>query len=326
VREGAGIGAKEAEKVTTDYRTEREELTEVAPSAARTATHTAAVESAEAAPTATIPEQRPSPPASAGSFGPKAAVAWAARLLSRSWVVEISMIVILAIAYNVIRALPRPHEVAAFTHAQDILSLEGPIFDWIEVPLNQWMAGVPVVAVAACYFYAALHYAATPFVLFRSRRQGGWQYWRGYWSLIIASAIALVVYALYPVAPPRLVPNIDIVDVMRSFAHYGWWGTAASAPRGIGDATNQFAALPSMHFGWALWCAIQMWGFGKPIWRVLALLYPTLLTIVVIGTGNHFVTDVAAGGVCVLAALGIVYAVRAISARVQRNDAAQAAA
>jgi hypothetical protein len=301
--------------VTTDYRTERSELTEAATPAAETESKTS---TASRQPARTTAARLP--------FAPKALIARGARLVSRSWVVELSMILILAIAYNVIRALPRPHEVAAFTHAQDILTFEGPLFDWVEVPLNQWMAGVPVVAVAACYFYAALHYAATPIVLFRSRRQGGWQYWRGYWSLIIASAIALVVYALYPVAPPRLVPDIDIVDVMRSFSQYGWWGAAASAPRGIGDATNQFAALPSMHFGWALWCAIQMWGFGKRFWRVLALLYPTLLTIVVIGTGNHFVTDVAAGGLCVLIALGIVYGVRAIAARVQRHDVAKAAA
>jgi hypothetical protein len=310
--------------VTTDYRTEHDGLTEV----------TAPTLASEAAPesTPTVPAQRSNEPDTAtqatrmSSFGPKAIIAGATRLLSQSWIVEISVIVVLAIAYNVVRALPRPHEVAAFAHAQSILSLEGPIFDWIEVPLNQWMASVPVVAVAACYFYAALHYAATPLILFRSRRQGGWQYWRGYWSLVIASAIALLVYAFYPVAPPRLMSDIDIVDVMRSFSQYGWWGAAASAPRGIGDATNQFAALPSMHFGWALWCAIQMWGFGNRFWRVLALLYPTLLTIVVIGTGNHFLTDVAAGGLCVLVALGIVYGIRAVAARVQRNDVAKAAA
>src|SRR6202008_2136354 len=104
-------------------------------------------------------------------------------------------------------------------------------------------------------------------------------------ALVIVSALALVVYALYPVAPPRLVPDIDIVDVMRSFSQYGWWGAAPQAPRGIGAPTNQFAALPSMHFGGALWWGIQMWGFGSRFWRVLALLYPTLLTIVVIGTG-----------------------------------------
>ena len=308
--------------MTTDYRTDRDELTDVTDPAAAGATSPAAEQM--------VPAQRTARTARTAhatrSRGPKTVIAAASRLLARSWVVEVSVIVVLAIAYNVIRALPRPHEVAAFAHAQDILSFEGPLFDWIEVPLNQWMAGVPVVAVAACYFYAALHYAATPIILFRSRRQGGWQYWRGYWSLVIASAIALVVYAVYPVAPPRLVPDIDVIDVMRSFSQYGWWGAAASAPRGIGDATNQFAALPSMHFGWALWCAIQMWGFGKRFWRVLALLYPTLLTIVVIGTGNHFLTDVAAGGVCVLIALGIVYGIRALVSRVERRSTSHASA
>jgi len=306
--------------MTTDYRTGQRELADVAD-----APILHDVDSKKPSPS--VPTQRTArATVSHRSLGPRTIVAGATRLLSRSWIVEISVIVALAIAYNVIRALPRPHDVAAFAHAREILSFEGPLFGWIEVPLNQWMAGVPVVAVAACYFYAALHYAATPLVLFRSRRQGGWQYWRGYWSLVIASGIALVVYALYPVAPPRLVPDLDIVDVMRSFSQYGWWGAAASAPRGIGDATNQFAALPSMHFGWALWCAIQMWGFGSRLWRVLALLYPTLLTIVVIGTGNHFITDVAAGGVCVLIALGIVYGIRALANRVERRNPAHATA
>jgi hypothetical protein len=292
--------------VTTDYKTGHDESTRLddrsAPGADRPDAPLAKADEAPAA------FERSSGRRS--SFGPRAIVAGTARALSRSWVIEIAMIVILAIAYNVIRALPRPHEIAAFTHAKDILSVEGPLFDWIEVPLNNWMAGVPVIAVAACYFYAALHYAATPIVLFRSRKQGGWQYWRGYWSLVIASGIALIIYATYPVAPPRLVPDIDIVDVMRAFSQYGWWGAAASAPRGIGDATNQYAAMPSMHFGWALWCAIQLWGFKSKALRVVAVAYPTVLAVVVLGTGNRFFADVVAGGACIVAAYFVVSAVR----------------
>jgi hypothetical protein len=180
------------------------------------------------------------------------------------------------------------------------------VFEDIELPLNRWMNGVPVIAVAACYFYALLHYAATPIVLVLSRRRGGWQYRRGFWTLVLASAIAVFAYALYPAAPPRLVPGLGVFDVMRTYADYGWWGSAASAPRGIGDATNQFAAMPSMHFGWALWCAIQMWGFGAVLWRALAVLYPSLLAVIVIATGNHFLLDLAGGAACVLVAYAIV--------------------
>lgn len=190
----------------------------------------------------------------------------------------------------------------AVQHARHLLSLEGPLFGHLELPLNAWLDSVPALAVVACYCYAALHYVATPTVLLLSRRRGGWRYWRGWWTLVLTSAMALVVYALYPVAPPRLVPGLGVVDVLRSYADYGWWGSAASAPRGIGDATNQYAALPSMHLGWALWCGIQMWGFGSRGWRVLAVTYPGLLSVIVLATGNHFLVDVLAGAGCVLLA------------------------
>jgi PAP2 superfamily len=238
-------------------------------------------------------------------------------LFTRSWMIELAVLLALAFVYNSIRAMSGTSESIALTHARDILAAEGGLFDSFEVPLNTWLTGVPVVAVAACYFYALMHYAATPVVLIVSRRRGTSRYWRAYWSLMLASGIALAVYALYPAAPPRLVPGLDIVDVMRRFADYGWWGSAASAPRGIGDATNQFAAMPSMHFGWALWCSIQMWGFGGRIWRALAGLYPPVLIVVVVATGNHFLLDIAGGAACVIGAYAIV---ALVSARIDGSN------
>lgn len=255
---------------------------------------------------------------------PPSRLTWITRAFARNWVIELSVFVALAVIYNVVRALPTLSDAVAFRHAHQILSTEGPIFQLVEVPLNKWMTGVPVVAIAACYFYAVMHYAATPIVFWMSRRRGGWQYWRGYWSLVVASGIALLVYALYPVAPPRLVSDLDVVDVMRTFAGYGWWGDAASAPRGIGDATNQFAAMPSMHFGWALWCALQMWGFEKKRWRAVAIAYPSVLAVVVLATGNHFVLDLVGGALAVVIALIVVRVFqprheRAVAARTEAD-------
>jgi hypothetical protein len=221
-------------------------------------------------------------------------------------VVELAVLALLFVAYNIVRALPTTSPQVAFDHATALLSMEGALFWRIDVPLNQWLQATPFLAVAACYYYALLHYLATPAVLVIARRHGGWAYWRGYWALILGSAFALVGYALFPAAPPRLIPDLGVVDVMRLYADYGWWGSAASAPRGIGDATNQYAAMPSMHFGWALWCAIQMWGFRSHIWRALAIAYPSVLVVVVIATGNHFVVDILAGGACVVTAYAIV--------------------
>ena len=229
------------------------------------------------------------------------------RYFSVSAVVEIGFLLGLAVIYNLVRAGGgAAHEVAGKTHAQDIVDAEGWFFEKVELGLNHWIVGITVLAVAACYFYALMHYVATPVVLLVSRKKGGWKYWRGYWALVLACAIALVSYANFPVAPPRLMSGDGAIDVMRQFSQFGWWGDAASAPRGLGDATNQYAAMPSLHFGWSLWCGIQMWGFGSKKWRAVAVTYPTLQALVVIATANHFGLDVLGGALCVLLAFGIV--------------------
>jgi hypothetical protein len=231
------------------------------------------------------------------------------RVVLSGAVVELGAMALLAIIYNTVRAGGGSDKTHAMAHARDIARIEGWIFDHLELTLDHWIVGVPVLAVAACYFYALMHYVMTPTILVLSRRRGGWRYWRGYWALVVGSAIALVIYANWPLAPPRLMPELGTIDVMQHFANAGWWGDAASAPRGLGDATNQFAAMPSLHFGWSLWCGIQMWGFGgrRPVlWKVAAVTYPLLQALVVLATANHFLLDVLGGATCILLGYAIV--------------------
>jgi hypothetical protein len=236
---------------------------------------------------------------------------WLRDRFTSNWLLELSVLLVLAVAYDVVRGEVNSNATTAYTHARAVLSAEGSLFTDVEVPMNGWIKGLPWLAILACYIYAVMHYVVTPLIFVESRRRGGAKYWRGYWSLVLASGLAVAVYALYPVAPPRLVPRIDIDDVMSLYAYAGWWGNAASAPHGLGDMTNQFAAMPSMHFGWALWCAVQMWGFRSRLWRVLAVAYPTIVAGAVLATGNHYILDVAAGGACVIVAFVVVYALQA---------------
>jgi hypothetical protein len=231
------------------------------------------------------------------------------RLVLNRAVIELGAMAVLAVIYNTVRAGGGSDQALAMSHARDIARIEGWVFEHLELNLDHWIIGVPVLAVAACYFYALMHYVMTPTILVLSRRRGGWRYWRGYWALVVGSAIALVIYANWPLAPPRLMPELGTIDVMQHFANAGWWGDAASAPRGLGDATNQFAAMPSLHFGWSLWCGIQMWGFGGRRalwWKVGAVTYPLLQAIVVLATANHFLLDVLGGATCILLGYTIV--------------------
>ena len=107
---------------------------------------------------------------------------------------------------------------------------------------------------------------------------------------MIAMAIALVGYALYPTAPPRLLPEWGFTDTIQQF-------TGITVERGAGSALlNLYAAVPSMHVCFALMIGIPMsrlvrrWP-AKFAWR----LYPVLITFVVVATGNHYFTDVFLG-------------------------------
>lgn len=122
--------------------------------------------------------------------------------------------------------------------------------------------------------------------------------------LLVSLGMALVVYVAFPTAPPRLVPRLDIVDTVGlSGSHDG--GSFA------GIRFDPYAAMPSIHVGWALLVAIVGCRVTRRRWlRCLLLLHPLTMAITVTATGNHFFLDSIAGTVVALAGLGSVMAVR----------------
>jgi hypothetical protein len=131
---------------------------------------------------------------------------------------------------------------------------------------------------------------------------------------LIATVIALPWYAIYPLAPPRLMgqygfPFVDTLAV---------YGGTVSSSAGAGGA-NQFAAMPSMHICWttiaALWLAAAL-----PRWRLGAVLgsfHVLLMCLAVIVTGNHYVLDIVAGFAVAGSALLVVRFLPLASSRLQ---------
>jgi hypothetical protein len=120
---------------------------------------------------------------------------------------------------------------------------------------------------------------------------------------MVATILGLVGFTLLPVAPPRMLPGF--VDTMAKYAEWGWWSGDASAPRGVGQWTNEFAAMPSLHVGWALWCGWQLIHHGRTATtKILGSVYPAITTFVVVGTANHYVLD-AVAGMLVIAVAGL---------------------
>jgi membrane-associated phospholipid phosphatase len=96
-------------------------------------------------------------------------------------------------------------------------------------------------------------------------------------------------------------------DIMSLHAADGWWSTDASAPKGMGQLTNELAAFPSLHAGWALWVALVVRRTTRSHWaRGLAWLQALITSVVVIGTGNHWILDVVMGWAVVIVAMWLV--------------------
>lgn len=206
------------------------------------------------------------------------------------WLAELGSILFFYALYSVIRVLA-PHRVdAAFHNATEVASLESALRLSDEGRLNAFLSRHDWLEIVASYYYVSLHYVVTSIVLIWLWRRRDRDYAAMRSALVIASAIALVIYAAWPMAPPRYVMS-GAVDTVQ--------GVLASGGHGVADWVNDIAAMPSMHVGWALWCAVVVVRLSTHRLRYLAWLYPILTTVVVIATANHYLLD-AVGGVVVV--------------------------
>jgi hypothetical protein len=170
--------------------------------------------------------------------------------------------------------------------------------------LNQAVSTQPFLAVPADYAYATLHYAVTPVVLVWLWRAHPTAYLPARRTLTAATLLGLIGFTTVPLAPPRMLPGF--IDTMARYGNDGWWGSAASAPKGLGSLTNQFAAMPSLHVGWAIWCGWMVARLAQRAWvRCLAVAYPVVVVLVVLSTANHYLVDAVAGLAVLLAGLAV---------------------
>jgi hypothetical protein len=200
--------------------------------------------------------------------------------------------------YSVARNVTAGGSARAVANARGLLHAEQAAHLSPERWLNHVVSSRPWLAVPADYDYASLHYLVTPAVLIWLWRKHPAAYLRARRTLVAATLLGLLGFVTMPLAPPRMMPGY--IDTMARFGHDGWWGSAASAPKGMGSLTNQFAAMPSLHVGWALWCGWMLVANARrTAVRVLGMLYPISTALVVLSTANHYLADVA-GGVVVL--------------------------
>lgn len=216
------------------------------------------------------------------------------------WWVELLAIAWLAWLYDVVTGAAPLRQGLALRHGRSLLDLEQSLGIAPERTLNHWLAAHRTLGTALSYYYDNAHFVVTFALL-------GWLWWRRAdvyrplrSALVCANLIGLIVFWLYPVAPPRMLGGFT--DVIASSHTFGSWHTGRLAS----DA-DQLAAMPSLHIAWAVWCAVALWRISRRRWvRALALLYPCFTAFVVLCTANHYLLDVLAGAATVAMALAAV--------------------
>ncbi|GIG20462.1 hypothetical protein Cch01nite_11860 [Cellulomonas chitinilytica] len=212
---------------------------------------------------------------------------------------ELALVVGLYVAYSATRLAVGGQWGAAREHADQLLRVERDLHLDVELWLNTIVTPVTWLAVPSSYWYATMHFVVTPAVLVLLYRKHPVLYRPARTALMAATLVALLGYYFFPTAPPRLVGG-GYVDTLSATSQYGWWPSAAEAAAGGGSVTNQVAAMPSMHVGWALWVSIVLAALARRWWlKVLAFGYVATTTSVVVLTANHWVLDAVAGVVLV---------------------------
>ncbi len=231
--------------------------------------------------------------------------------LTLYWWAEVTFAGLFYFVYSAIRNTNVSGGADARRNALEIIDVQQALGINVERQLQDLALAVEPLIIASNYFYGSMHFIVTIGVLvFLYRRfSNDYPLWRN--TLAWTTALALVGFALYPLMPPRLMPaHYGFVDTLA--AHPTFWSFDSGA---ISEISNQFAAMPSVHCAWALWCALVLVPRLRHRWsRTLAVLYPVTTVVVVVLTANHFLLD-AVGG---YAALGIGYGIARVVTRAGR--------
>ncbi|MFJ9677107.1 bifunctional glycosyltransferase 87/phosphatase PAP2 family protein [Streptomyces sp. NPDC101194] len=226
------------------------------------------------------------------------------RVLGRpNLLLELLLIRVVYSVYVEVRLAATAGRATAEHHGRQIHALE----QWLHIDIEHW-ANHAVVEVVRLrdffdFYYSTFHFIVPLTVLgvLYVRRPADYRWVRS--SIGFATLLALVGFWLCPLAPPRLMPGLGFIDTVHGVQDFAKpdYGTLTSM-------TNQYAAMPSLHFGWSLWCAVVVVMLAPKVWmKALGLLHPLFTVSAIIATANHWVLDAVGGAVVVALGFGLTH-------------------
>jgi len=218
-----------------------------------------------------------------------------ARVLPHGWLDalrQVSLFGLAYLAYRLVRGIVEGDANAAFAHARDLIALERNMHLFVEPSIQTWASGSHVLMVAASWLYVNAQTSVTigALLYLYLRHNRSFYFVRN--MFMIAMAIALVGYTVFPTAPPRFMPEWGFIDSVSDLTGVRVSHTSAS----MNALFNPYAAVPSMHVAFALMVGWPLARLTRHrISKLLWILYPFLMAFVIVVTANHFILDALLG-------------------------------
>jgi hypothetical protein len=199
-------------------------------------------------------------------------------------------------AYDVSRALAQGRAAVALANGVFFMNLEKALGIWWEPWIQGRVSSFEPLMSFLVFAYANLH---LPLIIgcmvwVFTQRRSSWDFYRN-WFLAM-NFMAVIGFALLPTAPPRMIFTSGVADI-----NFLYGVREQILENGL--LANPFAAMPSLHFGYALFIGIMLYALGRQrLVRYGGFAYAAVVLVAIVATGNHFIIDAAAGALIVLAA------------------------
>jgi hypothetical protein len=212
--------------------------------------------------------------------------------------------------YDLVRGLvDHGSATAAFQHARELIAIERTLHLFVEPSVQAWASGSHALMVVASWLYinAQGTIAIAALIYLYVRHNQSFYFVRN--MLMIAMPLALIGYVVFPTAPPRFLPEWGFFDTVADVTPVNVSNHSPS----MSALFNPYAAVPSMHVAFALmigWTLARLVRTAPA--RVWWVVYPFLMTFVIVVTANHFILDALLGALtAAIAAYGASWLARA---------------
>ena len=213
---------------------------------------------------------------------------------------ELGLVALGFLLYFLVRGAVVDRTADAFANAHWIVNFQFSYGLFVEPAFQAWVLEYELLRRGLNFVYFWMDFpliVAVAMVMFWKRRHA---YTLTRDSMLISGGLALVVYWLYPVAPPRFLSEWGFIDTLEVYDNLSYQAQS------LQPFVNPFAAVPSLHVGWALLLAAGVFAATRNPWlRGASLLTFVLQSIAVVGTGNHYIFDSLAGLAVCGVALGL---------------------